>query len=672
MCGIGGIWTRDGGLAEHRELRQMMSAIAHRGPEGAAYGRLDRGRMLVGFLRLGFTDGGTCQQPLHDASGQLSLVYNGEIYDHHALRETLARRGHRFRTRSDSEVILHLYAEHGDAFYEHLNGEFAFALWDARRSELLLVRDRFGVKPLFYAWHRGRLVFASEVKAIHALEGFEASLDPAYWSGPGVGLAECSLTAFRGVRQVRPGHVLRVGRSSVREERWFEPRFGAEGAVDRPRTLDDAARAVRASLERAVARRLEGDPPIALSLSSGIDSTIVGALAARELGARARRLTAFSIGYDDAPYDESATAARTAHSLGLDFERVRQTPTSLAEGFLDATWSIEVPTSSLSTTARLALTRAVRASGHKALLSGEGSDELFGGYPYFGWEALLRARSEGRDVSRAIARFRRVEHASRGVFWDDVREPARLFGHPSAYAARVAQVDRASRWLFARDFRRDVAIASPASSVHTELGALALEGRSPFDATRLVARSVLGSLVIPALGDRVEMAASLEGRAPFLDRDVIALAYTLPEAFCVDVASGVRKLVLRRACADLLPRDHVAPPKHTHMAPCFDDLRASPRGREILETMLAPAAIRRVGVFDPLFVRGLLAAWRVLPRRSSRFVQLDSLVGYVVSVQALHAVHVEDLLGRRKGTLLPLDEDRSPATDSLAAFGGAA
>lgn len=671
MCGIGGIWTRDGGPAAHRELGRMMSAIAHRGPEGAAYGRLDRERLLLGFLRLGFTDGGTCQQPLYDETGTLALVYNGEIYDHPALREELRARGRRFRTRSDSEVIVQLYAEHGERFYEHLNGEFAFALWDGRRAELLLVRDRFGVKPLFYAHHRGALVFASEVKALHALDGLPVELDPAYWAGPGVGVAECAVTPFRGVRQVRPGHVLRVGRTSIREERWFEPRFAAARAAEP--TLEEASRSVRAAMERAVARRLEGDPPIGLSLSSGIDSTIVGALAAAELRARGRTLTAFSVGYDDAPYDESAVAARTAASLGLRFERVRCTAASLADGFLDATYAVEVPTNSLSTTARIALTRAVRGAGLKALLSGEGSDELFGGYPYFGIEAILRARREGRDVSAALARFRRVEAASRGVFWDDVSDDgaASLFGHPSAYAVRLGRVARASRWLFSSGFRAAMGTASPWTSTEAELGPLELGARRPFDATRLVSRSVLGSLVIPSLGDRVEMASSLEGRAPYLDRDVVALAYRLPERHCVDVETGVRKLVLRRACADLLPQGHVAPPKHTRMAPSFSDLRRTPRGRELVEDLLAPRAIRGAGVFSPVFVRALHAAWRVLPDRTPRFDSLDALVGYVVSVQALHAVHVEDALGRRAGsTSLPLEEDRSPVA-ALATLGGA-
>ena len=166
MCGIAGIWHRNGRTAEHCELRRMMSAIRHRGPEGAAFSRLDGGAMLLGFLRLGFTDRGLCQQPVYNEDHTLALVYNGEIDHHDALRASLQERDTLFPTASDSEVILHLYEEYGESFFPHLNGEFSFVLWDSRRNELLLARDRFGVKPLLFAWHRGAFVFASEAKAI--------------------------------------------------------------------------------------------------------------------------------------------------------------------------------------------------------------------------------------------------------------------------------------------------------------------------------------------------------------------------------------------------------------------------------------------------------------------------------------------------------------------------
>lgn len=708
MCGIGGIWRRGGGRAEHGELRRMMSALSHRGPEGAAFGRMDRGALILGFLRLGFTGMGLCQQPLYNEDYSIGLVYNGEIYDHMALRADLIGRGHVFRTTSDSEVIIHLYEEHGDRFFEHLNGEFSFVLWDSRKDALLLVRDRFGVKPLLYAWHRDRFVFASEAKGILALDGFTAELDPAHFAGPAIGLADCAVTAFRGIRSVRPGHVMRVTRSGVREEAYWRPPFrevGGQGAEreggreseigSRALSLEEASRAVREVVTRAVRRRMEGDPPMAVSLSSGLDSTIVCGLMAAEARRRGRKLTAFSVGYEGAAHDESAAAERTAAHFGVGFERVSCSAASLAPHFLSAMWSIEVPTNSLSATARIRMTAAVRGAGLKAVMSGEGSDELFGGYPYFGLEAIWRARlgraqtgspggtgtggQAGGDGGarargeRAWLRFREDEAHSRGIFWDDGeawRTSDSLFGYPSVYEQRLARMQRDSRRLFSRQWLWAMGEGAPLATAKREFDIAWMRRLSPFDATRALARGMLGSVVIPGLGDRVEMASSLEGRVPYLDREVVELACSLPEEHCIDPATFSRKHVLRRAFADLLPPGFSPPAKTTLMAPSFADLARTAEGRDMLEGLLSDRAIRNAGVFDPTFVRLLRAGWQVWPKQGRQHARMDLLMGYVACTQALHHVLVDDGLGKRGSLrLLALDEDRTPPLDGASPGG---
>ncbi len=629
MCGIGGIWHRRGGFASHDDLRRMMSAMHHRGPEGAAFSRLDEGSLLLGFLLLGFTGEGRATQPLYNEDYTVGLVYNGEIYDYAALRARLLKQGHRFRGTSDSEVIIHLYEQDPRSFYEQLNGEFSFVLWDSRREELLLVRDRYGVKPLHYGFLNGGFVFASEAKGLHALSGFPVALDPNFWAGPGVGVADNAATAFTGIASVRPGHLLRVGRDSVREERWYTPRF--------ERKTGD----LRATLTRAVQRRLEGDPPIALSLSSGIDSTIIAALMAES----GQRFTAFSIGYDNAPYDESAVAAETAKYYGIPFERVRCSVEAFVDTLVPGVRSVEVGTNSLSTTARLALTKAVRGAGFKALMTGEGSDELFGGYPYFGIEAIWRAKSRA-----ALATFRADEARSRNMFWKDVDDPKPgALGYACAYELHVRQMQRSLRWIFARDFR--AAMRERPEDVFRRETELA-RGLDPFNATRMVSRSMLGSLVIPSLGDRVEMAHSLEGRAPYLDRDVIALAHGLSQDECIDPVTFTRKRALREAFADRLPPAHRAPPKHTQMAPMFADMWRLSRGRALLETYLCDRAIKRAGIFDPLFVRLVRSAWRAMPTPA-----LDRVLGFIATTQILEAVFVQ---GRAAAPTLAMSDDRSP------------
>ncbi len=672
MCGIGGIWNLDRSRADHGALRRMMTAIRHRGPEGAAFGRMNHGSLLLGFLRLGFTDGGTCQQPLYNEDYRVGLVFNGEIYDHVVLGNELRAKGHTLRTASDSEVIVHLYEEHGPQLFERLNGEFAFAIWDARRDELLLARDRFGVKPLFYAWHHGAFVFASEAKAILALDGFAAAFDAAYFAGPGVGLVGSAVTPFRGIRAVRPGHSLRVSRKRTCETPYWTPRFGTSSRATAPPTMADAAGEVRRTLERSVARRMEGDPPISVSLSSGVDSTIVCGLVAAQARANGRALTAFSVGYPGEPYDESAAAARTAKHFGVGFERVVCSPETLADEFLSTIRSIEVPTNSLSAVARIQLAAAVRSSGNKALMSGEGSDELFGGYPYFGLEAIWRMRrSPDRATQqrgdRAWERFRREEASSRGIFWDDSSEWQKApfgFGYPSAYELRARRVRRSARHLFSADWLARIEAATQDGGPASDLDPSVLRSLAPFDATRLVAREVLASLIIPGLGDRVEMARGIEGRTPYLDLDVVQCAYSLPESLCVDPTTFRRKHVLRNAFADLLPPAFCPPAKTTRMAPSFADMARTRRGNDVLETLLADRAVRHAGVFDPRFVAGLKSLWRFWPVRGRTQASLDLLLGYVACTQALHATLVEGVHASRPSDSLALDEDRSPPAAS--------
>jgi asparagine synthase (glutamine-hydrolysing) len=625
MCGIGGIWRPGGGEADHADLRRMMSAMRHRGPEGAGFARLDDGRLQLGFLKLGFTDAPGGLQPLYNADHSLAILFNGEVYDHHALRERLESQGHRFRGRSDTEVVVHLYEQHGDAFTDHLNGEYAIVLWDAGAEELVLLRDPYGVKPLFTAWHRGAFVFASECKAILALDGFSAGIDPDWFTGPGIGLPGPWLTPFVGITQVNPGHVLRVGRRGSSQAAWWKPRF-----EKRAWQAGEAEAAVRGALRASVVRRVGGDVPIALSVSSGLDSAIVAGVAADVRPG----LTAFGVSYPGRDFDEGAGARRTAAHHGLRFEPVVCDVDGLADGFLASVWSTETATNGLSTVARLALTRAVRAAGFKALAGGEASDEIFGGYPYFGLEAIWRAGDR-----EALRRFRADERDSRGVFWDERARGPHALGFASVYPPRVRRAGRLLGRVLSRSARARMS-RTPTDTMHQAFDVSGLRALDPFDATRMVSRGVFASLVPAALGDRVEMANSLEGRVPFLDRQVVDFGLSLPQDACVEPATFARKAVLRRAFAASLPPGFAPPPKHTWMAPPIAELAKTAVGRGLFAGLLGDAAVRAAGVLDPLAVRFALAAWRAWPRGGRRFPAVDGAIGWMLAVQALDRVFV--------------------------------
>ncbi|MCA9494989.1 MAG: asparagine synthase C-terminal domain-containing protein, partial [Myxococcales bacterium] len=476
----------------------------------------------------------------------------------------------------------------------------------------------------------------SEAKALLALPGFERRIEPAFFLGPGMGLPDTARSPFAGIRSVRAGHLLTVDASGERERCWWTPRFPGGG----PSTLDEAGEALRTALRRAVRRRVGGDVPIALALSSGLDSAIVAALATEVRS----DLRAFTVAWPDRPYDEATAAAATARHLGLAHEPVPCTVEQLAEGFLDGMHATGVPTNNLSTTARLAMARAVRASGAKALTGGEAADEIFGGYPYFGLEAIWRDLARGEPGARtALRTFEAEERPSRGVFWSGGRGWERTppwLGHPSTVHLRALRAETELSRLLSRSARAELAGRTPLEALGAELDVARLRTLAPFDAARVVSRSVFGTFVVPALGDGVEMAASLEGRVPFLDREVVDLAYALPQELCVAPATYLRKRVLRHAFADRLPEGFRAPPKHTWMAPTFRELGATATGRALFADLLSDRAVRDAGLLSRRTVRAALAAWRWWPARGARFPHVDGVVGYLLSVQALHHVHV--------------------------------
>lgn len=657
MCGVASIVRLDDERVQISDLKRMCSAIAHRGPDDAGYAILDRGRVGLGHVRLSIVDLAGGQQPLYNEDFTVAAICNGEIYDYAPLHAELERKGHHFRTSSDSELLVHLYEEHGAELLQRLHGEFAFILWDNQRRCLIAGRDACGVKPLYYHVRPNEILLASEIKGIFALPRVERKLSPRYLAGPALGIYLKDASPFENVRSLKPGHYLLVEADGSHQEiEYFRPRFH----VNEKLTLPDAAAAIRERLTTAVKRRLAADVPIHAYLSGGIDSTIVVGLMT-QLGAR---FTCFNVGFPDTPYDESGEARSIAQHFGQYFETVPCRHEEIASNITKAVYHTEMPLNNYNALAKMLLSAHVRSRGVKVCLTGEGSDELFAGYPYFKLEMIWRLLAAGgADAERGQAllkRFRDLEYRSEGLLWDGSerwRKATSVFGYPSFFQLRARDARKCVRTFF--DVKRlglgsedmpEAILRSSAPSEH-------MDALDPLNRSRLVTFNQLYNIVIPSLGDRVEMAHSLECRPPFLDRDLVELAGTIPPRHLIDLEQLREKNLLREACKDILPPSLARRHKHPFLAPTWSSFARTKAGKPLFAEFLSVNAIKRAGVFRPgmVMLAKLLYNWCPLPPGVGR--KIDALLGTVLTTHLLHHQFAENAPAASADFEM---EDRSP------------
>jgi asparagine synthase (glutamine-hydrolysing) len=561
VCGIVGLVDcRADASTVNSALRDMSAAIVHRGPDSA--GSAVAGHLGIAMRRLKIIDLTGGDQPISSENGDISVVFNGEIYNFQSLRRQLVARGHRFGTQSDTEVIVHLFEEHGPGCVEHLRGMFAIAVWDRAEQSITLMRDRFGIKPLFIAEAAGRLGFASEIASLLTLPWVDRS-----WNADGLaaylrlGYVPWPHTAFNGIRKMAPGSVETwkvdaEGRPSrLAVERYWTPETGtAECSAVPPRS--QAIEAVRELLLESVRMRLVADVPLGAFLSGGVDSSVVVALMAR---CGVEQLKTFSIGFGESRFDEQAYARQVAERVGSDHrsrvvsgeDAAAVAPQILArfgEPFAD---SSAIPTYFVSQVAREHVTVA---------LSGDGGDELFSGYPYYRqlqdcYRPLLRLpRFARRSLSRGAARL--VPRRSRGGGF--VR---RIGGDPhSAFLNIVAEpVERLVEEAFVgrlREFLRDSRVSDWEERFLCEPTA---HGAQIVDQSNYLTDDILTKV------DRCSMAVSLEARVPLLDHKVAEYANALPAHF--NLVQGRSKAVLRESVADLIPPEFFDRPKQGFAIP---------------------------------------------------------------------------------------------------------
>ena len=562
-------------LSERGPIEAALDAatrrLHHRGPDAQRHWIASHGRVGLGHARLSIIDLATGDQPIANEDETLHIVVNGEFYDYERTQRELERRGHRLRTRSDSEIALHLYEDLGTQCLHRLRGEFALVLWDEPNRTLFAARDRFGIKPLFYAVHDGTLLLASEVKALLAA-GVPARWDRASFRHcAGILVPRQDRTLFAGIHQVPPGHYLLATPGDLRIVRYWDfdyPRGDAEGGA-----ISDGeyAEAFRDALDDAVRLRLRADVPVGCYLSGGIDSCAVLGLAARH---RTDPIRAFTLTFDRPEYDESAIAREMAVRAGAEFYPIAIHQSDLADHFADAVWHSETMCINGHGVAKYLLSRAVRDAGFKVVLTGEGSDEILGGYPHFRRDMLLydNAGQDAETVRRLLDELAGANPVSRGLLLPDgealpLAAVERVLGFAPSWMEAFGTTAHKLQALFDEEFAAEYAAGDPYRDLLNHIDVRGQLGSRPpvHQSLYLWAKTHLPNYVLAMLGDRMEMAHSVEGRVPFLDHHFIELVRDFPVA--QKIRGTTEKYVLREAARSVLTDTVYRRHKHPFTSP---------------------------------------------------------------------------------------------------------
>lgn len=595
MCGIVAILSKDGPIAPG-VVESATQRLHHRGPDGQRHWIAADRRAALGHARLSIIDLTTGEQPVANEDESLRIVVNGEFYGYEPTRKELEQAGHRLRTRSDSEIALHLYEELGVRCLDRLRGEFALAIWDAKRRTMFAARDRFGIKPLFYALHHETLYIASEVKAL-----FAAGV-PARWNreslynSAGLSGRQAS-TLFEGVYQVPPAHYMIATSQGVQLTRYWD--FDYPQAEDGlPRKTDaEYTEEFRHALDEAVRIRLRADVPVGCYLSGGIDSCAVLGLAARyHQGA----IRAFTLTFDRPEYNEGEIAREMAANSGAEFFPVPIGQDDLADYFQDATLQSETLCVNAHGVAKYLLSRAVRKAGYKVVLTGEGSDEILGGYLHF------RRDVAPRNGAREAAGAAELRHqALQNGAPRPLGSIKRLLGFTPGWMETASVLSAKLQAVMADESLDEFKEGDDGFSAFLkDIDAGQLTGREPLhQSLYLWAKSRLPNYILTVLGDRMEMGHSVEGRVPFLDHLFVEVVRSQPVT--QKIRGVTQKYVLRESLRDTLTATVYRRHKHPFLSPPAT-LETNGRFGVLLQDMLRGPALSRMPFFDPSRVIDLL------------------------------------------------------------------
>jgi len=602
MCGIAGILDTRDGRVSRAELDGMIAPLDHRGPD--ELGVYSDGPIGLAHSRLSIIDLEGGRQPMSGADGSVVITFNGEIFNYIELREELLRLGHEFRTQSDTEVLLHAYLEMGEECVHRLNGQWAFAIWDKRKRRLFCSRDRLGIRPLYYTVADGRFVFASEIKSLFTVPSVSREVDLrgldqllTFWS------IAAPRTFYRDVSQVPPGHSLTVTEGDVRLHRYWGLDYpGPDGDVNE----GELAEELLALLVDSARLRLRSDVPVGAYLSGGLDSSIITGILDRHTDIS---LKTFSVTFEDAEFDESSHQNDVVDYLGVDHFRTLCRTSDIGRVFPDVVHHMEQPTVRTAPAPLFMLSRLVREQDYKVVLTGEGADEVFGGYDIFKEARVRRMLAEDpgargpREMLGGLYPWMPGLQAQPDSYIaeffkagpDDLSDP--FFSHLPRWdltsRLKMFYSSDVAAELEGYDCREEIANALPSGYLDWD----------PFSrAQYLETRYLMPGYILSSQGDRMAMAHSVEGRFPFLDHRVVEFASRLPPD--LKIKGMDEKYLLKKAAGDLVPPFLHTRPKQPYRAPDSACFFAGGRARfPWVEEAVSEEAVTGADLFDPKAVR---------------------------------------------------------------------
>ncbi len=634
MCGITGIINHD---FSEEQIKASIKLLHHRGPDGSGI-YLDRdSRLGLGHSRLSIIDLVSGDQPLFDQNKNIVLVCNGEIYDFENIRSQLESKGHRFSTKTDSEVIIYLYLEYGMDFFSHLRGEFAFILFDKRKNLLIAARDRFGIKPLYYVQDENRFVFSSEAKGI-----FGTGLHKPHMDLPAIRdmLSFVPVDSiFSGIKAVPPGHYMEIQLNGSSElKKYWDLELSTAVEPEESKSLEEQVAVVREKLDEAVKLRLRADVPVGIYLSGGVDSAAIAGTVAKFFPGR---IKAFTVEFtEEEKFNEAGPAKRMAEKIDADFHSIKCNSETLLNNLEGCLWKSELPTHNLHGVGKYLLSRLAR-DHVKVVITGEGADETFLGYEYFKKSDFSIARQMDGGKATLPKKNSNEPHIKKimdQIGFIPLPDMAKAFSPIRQFFF--------GRVLMGQNHWQALGNTHPLDRLKTRIDRSQTDRCSRERKIQYFSiKGIMAPYILSVLGDRQEMAHSIEGRTPLLDHHLFEAARKIPDD--LKIHNGIEKYIFREAVKDRVTPEIYEGKKWPFSAPpAWVEKGQNPAMDKMVDTYLSHSAIKKAGIFSVLGILWLKLVRRIIFFDCGLRREMNSLFFFILTVQILHNLYVEDFNGR--------------------------